>query len=148
MSQRTERLSSLVREAVQNVIARGLQDPRVRGLITVTRVTTAEDLSQSTVYISVLPAERAELTMHGLKAAAKHIRHEISGDLAIRRTPKLIFKLDSQSSRQAGVLDAIAKARSEFQEEPGENEANNDTSSAADADADPSADTPERSDAR
>ncbi|GAB5495688.1 MAG: hypothetical protein Phyf2KO_07680 [Phycisphaerales bacterium] len=124
MSQRTDRISALLRESIQKVISKGLQDPRVRGLITVTRVTTADDLTQSTVFISVLPADRAELSMHGLKAAAAHIRHEVGNDVAIRKMPKLVFKLDAAASKQAGVLDAIAKATRE-REESESGDANN-----------------------
>ena len=39
MSRRGEQVSSALREAIQGVIDRGLQDPRVSGLITVTGVT-------------------------------------------------------------------------------------------------------------
>lgn len=127
MSQRTERVSALLRESIQKVISKGLQDPRVRGLITVTSVKTVEDLSQSIVLISVLPADRAELTMHGIRAAASHIRHEVGNDVSMRRVPKLIFKFDDTAAKQAGVLDAIAKATRE-REESETDGANNDTS--------------------
>lgn len=116
MSQRSQRVSALLRESIQTVISKGLQDPRVRGLITVTKVTTADDLSQSTVYVSVMPVEHADLTMHGLKAAAAHIRRQAGAKLSLGRLPHLLFKLDTTIARQAGVLDALAKVAQEREE--------------------------------
>lgn len=113
MSQRSDQIAGLVREAIQKVIAKGLHDPRIRGLITVTRVTLSEDLRSATVYISVMPDTHRELTMHGLRAAAKHIRHAISDQLALRRTPDLLFKTDAKAARQTAVLDALAKVATE-----------------------------------
>ncbi|MEO1585057.1 MAG: 30S ribosome-binding factor RbfA [Planctomycetota bacterium] len=110
MSQRTDQIAGLLREAIQKVIAKGLHDPRVKGLITVTRVTVSEDLRSATVYISVMPDDARDLTMHGLRAASKHIRHQISDSLALRRVPDLLFKPDAKAARQAAVLDALAKA--------------------------------------
>lgn len=118
MTQRTDQIAGLLREAVQKVIAKGLHDPRVRGLITVTRVTVSEDLQSATVYISVMPDTARDLTMHGLRAAAKHIRHAASDQLALRRTPDLLFKPDVAAARQASVLDAIAKAANEPERKP------------------------------
>ena len=116
MSQRTDRISVLLREAIQKVISQGLHDPRISGLITVTGVKTDNDLTQSTVNISVLPADRAELTLHGIKAAAAHIRHQIGNEVAIRKVPKLVFKLDTTSAKQAEILGAIARAADELEE--------------------------------
>ncbi|MEM9166600.1 MAG: 30S ribosome-binding factor RbfA [Planctomycetota bacterium] len=108
MSQRAEQAAGLIREAIQKVIAEGLHDPRIRGLITVTRVTVSDDLRSATVYVSVMPEEQRDLTMHGLTAAAKHIRHAISDKLALRVIPGLAFKPDLAAARQAKVLDALA----------------------------------------
>lgn len=118
MTQRSDQVAGLLRDAVQKVIAKGLHDPRVRGLITVTRVTISDDLRTATAYISVMPDQHRELTMHGLRAAAKHIRHEISDELALRRIPDLMFKPDAAAARQAAVLDALAKVATEPEPRP------------------------------
>lgn len=113
MSVRTERVGAMIQRAVQDVLVRGLSDPRVRGLITVTGVVVSEDLRQATVRVSVLPAEHAELTMHGLRAASAHVRHRIADAIALPDTPRLLFKLDRGAREQAGVLAALAKVRAE-----------------------------------
>ena len=118
MSQRTDQIAGLLRDAIQKVIAKGLHDPRIRGLITVTRVTVSEDLQSATVYISVMPEQHRDLTMHGLRAAAKHIRHAVSNQLALRKTPELLIKPDTVAARQASVLDALAKVANEPERKP------------------------------
>jgi ribosome-binding factor A len=116
----------MLRDAIQGVVSKGLHDPRVRGLVTITRVNTSEDFSSATVYVSVLPAEHRDLTLHGLRAAAPHIRHQVADKLDMRRTPDLLFKPDVAAARTHEVLDALAKVAQE-RERRGENAPEADT---------------------
>ena len=111
MSQRLDQLGSVIQIAVQRVITRGLNDPRVRGLISVTKVELAPDLADARVFVSVLPAEHSELTMHGLRNAARHIQSEIADEVVARRLPRLSFHLDESLKRQAEVDAALARGR-------------------------------------
>lgn len=113
MSRRTEQIASLLERAVKDVLARGLEDPRFKGLVTVTGVHVADDLQEAVVSVSVLPAEHADLTMHALRHAGRHLRHEVSNRVDLRRMPRLVFKLDDSLKRQAGVLEALAKVAQE-----------------------------------
>jgi ribosome-binding factor A len=113
MSRRSQQLSSTIRDALQAVIDRGLADPRISGLITVTQVRVTDDVKSAFVDVSVLPAEKQDLTMHGLRAAARHIRREVGDQVAIKQMPELVFRLDESLKKQAGVLDAIARASAE-----------------------------------
>lgn len=134
MSQRTQRVGSVLRDAVQSILTKGLQDPRVRGLITVVKVTVADDLTEATVHVSVMPAEHAELTMHGLRAASAHIRRQIGNATSLGRVPAIGFRLDTSSLKQAGVLEAIAKvAREREEREAKEEEAERGTHSTGEA---------------
>lgn len=110
MSVHTEQVASVLTRAVQDVLMRGLNDPRVRGLISVTGVKVSDDLANATVMISVLPADQAELTMHGIRHAARHIRREVGNRVRMRRVPQLSFKLDRSLKRQSEVLAAIDAA--------------------------------------
>ncbi|HMN41138.1 MAG TPA: 30S ribosome-binding factor RbfA [Phycisphaerales bacterium] len=110
-SHRMEKVESTIARAVQQVIARGLQDPRAGGLISVVRVDVSPDMATAMVFISVYPEEKQELSMHALRHAAKHIRREASELMAIRKMPSLDFRLDLSLKRQAEVFDALAKAR-------------------------------------
>ena len=110
MAQRTEQIASVIRHAVQRVLSRGVNDPRVRGLVSVTRVEVTPDLADARVYVSILPAEHSELTMHGLRSAAKHVQGEIAGEVSARRMPRLDFRLDESLKKQAEIDAAIGRA--------------------------------------
>jgi len=113
---RREQVASVLRRAIQQRLLRGLADPRVTGAITVTEVKVAGDLKTATVFVSVTPEEDQELTMHGLRSAAKHIRHEISERVTLPHTPFLNFKLDKSLKTQSKVLDLIARGVAEIDE--------------------------------
>ena len=107
MANRVEQISSTIQRAVQTVISRGLNDPRVRGLVSVTKVLVNDDLSEATVFISVMPAERGPLTMHGLRAATKRIRRDVGGVIRLRRVPRLSFRLDDSIKRQSELEQSL-----------------------------------------
>ena len=107
MSHRNKQIASTIQRAVQAVISRGLNDPRVRGLVSVTKVLVDDDLSKATIYISVLPSERGALTMHGLRAAAKRIRRDVGNVIRLRHTPRLSFRLDDSIKRQSELEQTL-----------------------------------------
>ncbi|MHC4909449.1 MAG: 30S ribosome-binding factor RbfA [Planctomycetota bacterium] len=111
MSQHLDQVASVLQRAIQAVLSRGLNDPRVRGLVSVTGVDLSSDLMQAVVRVSVLPEEHAELTMHGLRSATKHVRSSIARTVELRRVPKLVFKLDTSLKNEAAVQAAINQAR-------------------------------------
>ncbi|MEL6330620.1 MAG: 30S ribosome-binding factor RbfA [Planctomycetota bacterium] len=110
---RSKQIASVLREEIDRVLSRGLQDPRIRGMITITAVEVTPDLKRADVRVSVLPEEHQELTMHGLRAAARHIRREAMGRVHGRDMPQLKFVLDRGLKEQRKVLEALARAAAE-----------------------------------
>ncbi len=108
MSIRTDKIASVIRHAVQDVITRGLGDPRIRGLVSITHVDVTPDLAEAKVHVSVLPQKHEDLTMHGLQDAAGHIQHEIAPAITARRLPRLRFVKDDSLKKQA-LLDAALR---------------------------------------
>lgn len=113
MSKRTEQVASVLERSIQQVLARGLSDPRITGLITVTRVRVSADLKEAKIAVAISGSKNPELTMHGLRAAAKHIRHKVSDAVALRIVPRFDFHADEQLRAEAEVLEALAKVRQE-----------------------------------
>ena len=107
MTIRTEQIASSIRAAVQQSISRGLNDPRIRGLISVTKVKVAPDLSEAIVHVSVLPEEQAALTLRGLESAAGHLRASLYENIRIRKAPRLLFRIDESLKKQAKLDAAI-----------------------------------------
>ncbi len=107
MSRRHEQLAAALERAVRTALSRGLADPRIKGLITVVGVDLASDLKTATVRVSVLPEEAEATTLHGLEAAAAHVRHAIADDIPLQHTPHLRFRVDRSLKEHAAVLATI-----------------------------------------
>lgn len=60
--------------------------------------------------VSVLPEDRQELTMHGLKAASGKIRKDAMQKVRLKDMPHLEFATDGSIKEQAELLRAINKA--------------------------------------
>ncbi|MCH7546369.1 MAG: 30S ribosome-binding factor RbfA [Planctomycetes bacterium] len=106
-----QQVTSVIQRAVQTIISRGLNDPRIRGMISITQVRLSPDFAQATLFVSILPIEHESLTFHGLSHAAPHIRYQLSRAVSLRRVPRIEFRLDKSIKKQNQVLSAIARAR-------------------------------------
>lgn len=94
------RLNSDMRRELIAIIG-NMKDPRVNaGLLTVTRVETAPDLSTARVFISVLGNQpnAAAASVAALDKAKGHVRSEIAARMHIRRAPELIFMEDNNAA--------------------------------------------------
>lgn len=115
MSRRKEQVESVLLRAVQQVVVRGFQDPRIRGLITLTSCRVAEDLRDATIGVSVLPESAQDLTIHALQDAARHIRREAAEFVSLPKMPELHFKVDRAAKTHAAVASAINQAVEEIE---------------------------------
>ncbi|MDX2132635.1 MAG: 30S ribosome-binding factor RbfA [Planctomycetota bacterium] len=111
----TEQLTAAIDRAVREVLARGLQDPRVSGLITVTEVRLSPDLREADIGVTVLPLEKEPLTLHGLQSAAAHIRREVGDLVHTRQMPVLRFRADHTVRKQAALLRDLDRARADLE---------------------------------
>lgn len=123
MKHKCEQVAASIQRAVQQVIAKGLQDPRISGLITVTDVRVTVDMTQAHISVSVFPEDREELTIHGLDAAKNFIRREVGEIVRTRQLPAFIFRIDKSLKKQAAVLQDINRAMEELSSRPPTEEA-------------------------
>ncbi len=101
-----------IRRAVQAELARGLNDPRVQGMISITEVVVTPDLQEAKLMVSVMPEDRASLTLSGLRAAAGFLRRKVMEETRIHRVPKISFELDVRLKRQAALDTLIREGES------------------------------------
>jgi len=110
MSIRQQKIESQVRRLVSEAILRDLSDPRIRGLLSVTRVQVSPDLREARVYISILSDRSESTVMSGLISARGVIQKHVANGMKIRYAPRLSFLLDESLKRQAEVLKALDSA--------------------------------------
>jgi ribosome-binding factor A len=81
-----------------------LKDPRVRGIISITRVDTTADLRYCKVYISALDRENLDQVIKGLKSASGYLRRELGHRMSLRYTPELQFIADDSIDRGTKLI--------------------------------------------
>jgi ribosome-binding factor A len=111
MTRRIDRVNELLRQEISQVLARQVKDPRLSGVISITRVETSSDLRGAQVFLTVMGDSAAkENALEGIRSAATFLRRELRQRLAMRHTPFLKFFLD-QSFEEAdhllGIMDRL-----------------------------------------
>ena len=105
-SNRIGRINEEIQKELSELI-RGLKDPRVQGLISVTGVDTTPDLRYAKVYISVLDKSDVNQVLKGLRSASGYLRRELGRTLNLRNTPELTFVRDDSIDHGAHILDML-----------------------------------------
>jgi len=123
-SRRVERVASLIRREVSELLIGGIKDERVsQGMVSVTTVEVAGDLQHCKIFVSVFGSEddRSQ-TMEGLRSASAFVKGELGRRLKMRRTPEVVFVLDRGIERGTSVLGLLNRLEEERQEkgEPAE----------------------------
>lgn len=108
---RIERLNEQLKREVTDILRREVRDPRV-GVVTVTRVEAAPDLSTARLWVhsSDEGETRAEL-MAGLQAAGPYVRRELGQRLHIRRAPELLWAWDESFEHAQRIEQLLAQVR-------------------------------------
>ena len=108
MSRRTQRLNALFRQELSDLIWSELRDPRLSGIVSLTRVEVSPDLENATVFVSVLGDDESKASsLHALSAAAPFLRRRLIDRVRIRRVPNLHFVLDESIEEAARILDLM-----------------------------------------
>jgi ribosome-binding factor A len=95
VSRRTDRINGLLRQEISQLLSRNLNDPRLSGVVSITRVETSADLRVSRVYVSVLgDPDDKDSVLKGISSAGGFIRREMRDRLSLRYIPDLRFTLD------------------------------------------------------
>jgi ribosome-binding factor A len=112
--QRTDRLNSLLKEVISEVIRDDVRNPHVAELFTVTRVDITKDLHFAKVYISVIGDDhkRAE-TIAALNSAAGFIAVNASKKVTMRYFPELTFRLDDSVDKHMRIQELLGEISEE-----------------------------------
>ena len=87
---------------------RGLKDPRVQQMLSITAVDTTTDLRTAKVYVSVFDKDKSAEVLKGLKSAGGYLRRHIGAALQLRYTPELIFIEDHSIENGARIFDILS----------------------------------------
>jgi ribosome-binding factor A len=112
VTRRLERVNSLIREEISDLLRIQVKDPRLGNFISITEVSTSPDLKHATVFVSYIGGveERRE-TIAALSSASGFFHRELTKRLKMRHVPELSFQWDDsieRGDRISRIMDRIA----------------------------------------
>lgn len=95
VNRRLERVSDLLREVGAEVL-RHIKDPVVtENLVSITHVQVTPDLSLARFRVSILAdKDKQNQVLEALNRASGFVRHEIKGQVHLKRVPNVVFEMD------------------------------------------------------
>jgi len=121
-------LGSTIQRELAEIMMRELNDPRLTGLPSITRVKVSGDLSIADVYITVMGSPgHQQAALNALKHSAGMMRTKLTKILTLRQAPFLKFHLDEQLKKEMAILDTlrqIEREREEKEQQQGNTPAN------------------------
>ena len=111
MTRRTDRLNSLIRKEISDLLRDQINDPRLHGLLSITHVELSGDLKYAKIFVSTIGGDIDRATIKkGLTAATGFFRHELASRLTLRQVPEIKFHFDDSIEHAFKVMELIEKA--------------------------------------
>ncbi len=108
MAHRIERVNSLIRQEICQLLQSQVNDPRLGSFITVTAVSASPDLKFAKVFVSRIGSEEEKQeTLNALVSASGFFRRELARHLKLRYIPVLTFQWDDSIERGDHLLQLI-----------------------------------------
>jgi ribosome-binding factor A len=123
-TRRQEKVARIVKEAVSDAIANHLNDPRIDGFVSVTRVDMATDLRNADVYLSFFGSNEAGQNKGfiAITHAKSRIQSLLAGKVQSKFCPVLHFYKDEKFKKTLEILNLIDQAAKEFKDEDSDSE--------------------------
>jgi len=114
MSIRTERVASTIQQELAQIIMHELNDPRITGMPSITRVKVSPDLSIADVYMTVMGTTgQQNAALNALRHSAGLMRTKLTAQMTLRVAPYLKFHLDENLKKELEVQELLRKVAEE-----------------------------------
>ena len=114
MAHRIQRVNTLLRHEISELLKRQVKDPRLGTFIIVTEVATSPDLKYAKIFVSCIASkEEKQETLSVLASASGFFRRELARRLDLPRIPELNFQWDDSIERGDHLLQLIDKLSKE-----------------------------------
>lgn len=103
------------------MLMRELNDPRLRGLPSITRVKVSADLSVADVYVTVMgtPGQQ-NAALNALRHSAGLMRARLTKVLSLRVAPYLKFHIDENLKKELAMLELLDRLAREREQAGGQ----------------------------
>jgi ribosome-binding factor A len=110
-------LGSTIQRELAMIILRELNDPRLTGLPSITRVKVSPDLSIADVYMTVMGTTGQQTAaLNALRHSAGMMRTKLTKSLTLRQAPYLKFHLDEDLKKELEMMELLDKVHAENEE--------------------------------
>jgi ribosome-binding factor A len=109
--QRADRVAGMLRRELADIVQHAFEYDIPRGLISITDVEVARDLSHAKIYVAVLEIEQAPEILAFLNENVGQVRRELGTRIRLRLTPSLKFLHDTSSESGQRIEQLLAAAR-------------------------------------
>lgn len=106
---RPQKVADLIQRELSDLLRREVRDPRV-GMVTLTSVDVAPDLSHAKVFFTLLDKGKQADTVKALQRAAGFLRSKLSHRMNMYTTPELRFVYDEsveRGDRLSRLIDSV-----------------------------------------
>ena len=117
-TRRQEKVARVVKEAVSDAIANHLNDPRIEGFVSVTRVDMSTDLRNAEVYLSIFGKNEAaeNKTFSAINHARSRIQSLLARKMQSKFCPILRLCRDETFKKTMETMNLINRAVGEFKD--------------------------------
>ena len=105
-SNRINRVNEELKKQISNIINYEVQNSKITGMVSVTKVKASPDFSFARVFVSILNSKNIKQTLAGLKESSGFIRSRLAEKVNLRITPELVFEFD-ESLEHGDRIDKI-----------------------------------------
>lgn len=116
----SERRQQRVARAIRDIISEGiseLQDPRIKGLVSITAIEMSPDTRYADIYLSCFGASEAEslLTFKAIEHARGHLQTAVAHELNLRFCPVITLHHDVKQAKVNEMLKLFEQIAEESQ---------------------------------
>lgn len=116
MNTRILRINSEIAKAINEIFLYDIKNPKITGIVSVTKCEATSDLDVAKVYISIFTKDDVNEVFDEIKHSARFIRQEVSKKVLLRKVPYLDFILDKGREYSNQIEQAINNIHKESNE--------------------------------
>ncbi len=109
-------INSDIEKAINEIFTYEIKNPKITGIITVTKCETTMDLEICKVYVSIFSNDNKQEIFDEIKHSAGFIRQEVCKKVLLRKVPYLEFILDEGQEYNERIEKAIEQINKERNE--------------------------------
>ena len=106
MANKQERIASLIRKNIAEIIQFDLKNPHL-GFVSIPEVKVPNDFSYAKVYVSFINDKDIKESLEVLEHSKGFIRSELAKRMDTRRVPEISFVLDEGYKREARISELL-----------------------------------------